>query len=62
MTETCTWAEDWEGNWETSCGEAFIFYDGAPSENGMKFCCYCGKELAEVRYVEPGVEEDESNT
>ncbi len=37
------WTEDWEGNWDTSEADT-------PSENGMRFCPYCGKALVEVRY------------
>lgn len=48
----CKWSEDEDGNWFTGCGEAFIIIDGKPSDNGMKFCCYCGKLLKEVPYTE----------
>lgn len=34
--------------WETTCGHSFqIDNDYSPSENGMRFCSYCGKELIE---------------
>ena len=45
---TCEWAEDDNGNWFTSCDNAFTFIDGTPSENSMAFCCYCGCKLVEV--------------
>jgi hypothetical protein len=52
----CTWkvgAGEWdEGIWETICGKAFQFEDGSPSENDMKFCCYCGKPLKEIKFEE----------
>lgn len=51
----CTWKEDDEGNWDTTCGEAFQFNDGTPSENSMKYCCYCGKPLKEVMWEEEEV-------
>ncbi len=54
---SCEWTEDWEGNWDTACGERFTFGADTPRENGMKFCPYCGKALVEARYVEE-VEED----
>jgi predicted RNA-binding Zn-ribbon protein involved in translation (DUF1610 family) len=41
----CRWTWDNE-KWDTACGEAFTFIDGGPVENGMKFCPYCGKQLA----------------
>lgn len=52
---TCTWKqetyEDMDRNlWETSCGQSFVFDEGRPSENGAKFCCYCGKRLKEQPY------------
>jgi hypothetical protein len=44
----CAWTEDPEygGTWETSCGNAFEIIDG-PLENGMNYCCYCGKIIRE---------------
>jgi len=50
---SCTWTENVDGNWETSCGEMFVFEDGTPSENGMKYCCYCGCVLVEKIYDPP---------
>jgi hypothetical protein len=41
----CHWTED-EGMWATSCGNAFMLNDGTPTDNNMKFCCYCGKGFA----------------
>lgn len=56
----CTWAEDEDGPWKTDCGHAFELNDGGPSENQMRFCCYCGRPLAEARFVpEPDEEETE---
>jgi hypothetical protein len=48
MTEVCRWHEDNEGNWQTDCDNLFTFIEGGPSDNGMKFCCYCGKPLEEI--------------
>jgi hypothetical protein len=51
VSESCKWQEDDDGiNW-TSCGEGFTLDSGTPSENKMKFCCYCGRSLKEVPYV-----------
>ena len=44
--EECAWRED-EGVWETDCGETFVLNDGTPYENGMRFCCFCGKGIAQ---------------
>jgi len=48
MNEYCTWSEDEDYVWMTSCHESHIFFDGTPIENGYKFCPYCGKPLKEV--------------
>ena len=50
MNEYCTWSEDEDGLWWTSCGEIHVFSDGTPTEHRHKFCPYCGKELKEARY------------
>lgn len=50
--EQCEWAEDEYGTWETSCGNAFEINDGSPADNDMAYCCYCGKKIAQCRYVE----------
>ena len=44
--ETCHWTSDGD-HYETSCDNAFAINDGGPAENGMKFCCYCGRALVE---------------
>lgn len=44
---TCLWNEVGE-MWETACGHAFTLIEGTPYENGMTFCCYCGKPLVEA--------------
>lgn len=50
--ETCTWFEDEDSDlWETSCGGMFSIIEGTPSENSMKFCCYCGKLLQESLFT-----------
>ena len=51
-TNKCVWSEDSDGTWQTSCEQAFCLNDGSPSDNDMKYCCYCGKALAECKYVE----------
>lgn len=50
LPATCSWVEDEEGNWLTGCGNASTFNDGGPSENGAKFCAYCGARLIATRY------------
>lgn len=52
QNKNCIWTMDNTGfyeseTWETSCGNAFIINEGKPSDNDMKYCCYCGKKLQE---------------
>ena len=44
--------------WDTDCGHAFVVTEGSPSENHMKFCCYCGRELEELLSSETESEDD----
>lgn len=53
MTPTCTWTEDDDGYYETSCGEMHVFITGTPSENHYKFCPYCGLELRDSNVQPP---------
>lgn len=49
----CQWFEDGDGGpWETKCGHHFEIIEGTPSENSMRYCCFCGKPLVEVPYDE----------
>jgi len=44
--ETCIWdREDEDGAWDSQCGECWLFIDGGPKENGVKFCQGCGKQV-----------------
>lgn len=56
----CQWAEDgsltYSEGWETECGNRFVLTEGTPTENDMKYCCYCGRQLVEVQQ-EDGADE-----
>lgn len=43
---SCVWdlIEEASGDpiWSTTCKNEFVFIDGGPEENEMKFCPYCG--------------------
>jgi hypothetical protein len=46
--QTCLWSrsDDDTDVWETACGNAFTINEGgAPADNEMTFCCFCGREL-----------------
>lgn len=45
----CRWTYDEDGNWETDCGQVFVLEDGTPSDNLMRFCCYCGSALRQIK-------------
>lgn len=47
MNAPCVWAQDDEGHWDTACENRFTLNEGCPSDNRMRFCCYCGKALVE---------------
>lgn len=45
----CEWYPEPELEfWNTGCGGCFLLNEGTPTDNGMKFCCYCGKPVKEV--------------
>ena len=46
----CSWRAEEDGIWHTLCDRYWEFsnHDG-PTDNGMKFCCYCGKPLKEMQ-------------
>ena len=50
--EACLWGQDEDGVWETSCGHAFEFNDGGPTDNAFLFCPYCGKQIKQLVYEE----------
>lgn len=56
---TCQWKEDDEGNWDTSCGEKWVFTVDGPTENNVRFCHGCGKPVEVVPYVREKEDEDE---
>lgn len=45
---TCKWSYDENGPYDTECGHNFCFEEDGASENGAKFCLYCGGALIEV--------------
>ena len=44
----CTWTPDrMRFVWVTDCGESFAIHEGSPGQNGLQYCCFCGRRLAE---------------
>lgn len=63
--ETCEWSQmgpwDFSDVWETACGQSFCFSeDGGPGQDGVAFCCYCGKKIVPVKAKELGEDEDDT--
>lgn len=58
MSTICVWVQDDEGSdtWWPSCRHRFTFTEGGPTQNGFRYCCYCGKPIAEAPWEQP--EED----
>lgn len=47
ISEICTWTfSDYDSHWSGTCGAEWVFNDGGPEENGVKFCPKCGKSVA----------------
>ena len=60
----CHWLQqDGENSdcWLVCDDKLFCLNNGTPSENGMLFCPYCGKNIDEITYKEqfPDTEDDE---
>lgn len=50
---SCAWTQDeMSGVFVTACGNTFEIMYGTPSENGMRFCPYCGEPLREILWVD----------
>lgn len=46
VSQHCEWTYDeHDSKWDSSCGDAWMFCDGGPTENGVKFCQNCGKPV-----------------
>lgn len=45
VVDGCWWEYDEDGAWETGCGRSWIFIDGGPEDNTVRFCPGCGKRV-----------------
>ena len=49
--KTCMWSEDGcSSPWASACGHYFEFNEGGPTDNGFKFCPFCGRTCEEIPY------------
>lgn len=48
VADWCNWMPDDDSGdtWKGDCGILWMFNDDGPSENGVKFCHNCGKQVA----------------
>lgn len=47
---TCKWTKQVNydvGMWEAECGDVALVGDERPSDNGMRYCYYCGRRIIE---------------
>ena len=45
----CVWTQqgdEYGDVWDASCGKAWVFDEGGPSENEVTFCPFCGRRIA----------------
>lgn len=57
---TCTWTkQDFDDEFETSCGQQFMTLDGSESDVGrsIRYCCFCGKEIVREQQQDPEAED-----
>jgi hypothetical protein len=53
----CAWEYDHEeDSWNTECGNKFSIEHGTPTENKMKYCCFCGKHINDNESGTTGIE------
>jgi len=43
----CTW-DDTPEYWESDCGMLWVFTDGGPTENQMRYCPGCGRRVLDA--------------
>ncbi|CAI1502083.1 Uncharacterised protein [Serratia grimesii] len=55
IPDGCEWIYDAQDcKWDSGCGDAWMFCDGGPAENGVKFCQCCGKPVVLAAAPEGG--------
>lgn len=51
---SCEWemTDSDHGTWESDCENTFTLIEGTPTQNNLRFCCYCGRPLKEVPHAD----------
>jgi hypothetical protein len=50
----CEWTLDEDtSSWDSQCDKKWELTVGDPSENGMKFCPFCGRVLKQIDAIDP---------
>lgn len=46
----CIWKPEseqiYDDLYDTQCGQSFVIIETTLKESGIKYCCFCGKEVA----------------
>ncbi|MBN5201617.1 hypothetical protein JY494_19080 [Serratia marcescens] len=59
IPDGCQWTfDEHDSKWDSGCGEAWMFCDGGPTENGVRLCQSCGKPVLLAAAPEGGNDHD----
>ena len=53
--DPCTWSLDDDPDraaWQSACGQSWMFTDGGPAENHVRYCHGCGRPVQIVQPAE----------
>ena len=53
VKQLCEWSGNVDGFYDTACGNAHEFITDGPTENGYRYCPYCGKTLTIPPHHQP---------
>lgn len=48
----CTWQQNADDCYETTCGRTFSFWSGGPNKHEFEFCPFCGRQVQEKEFAE----------
>ncbi len=65
FARTCTWTVDYDASepikWDTTCGEAWNWYEGGLTANNVRYCHGCGGKIVEVDEPPKWDDEDDAD-